>query len=234
MQWNNRQPFVRTSVLDRIRLRRAALRYAAHGWAVTPGARLVGNRFACGRAGCPIMGCHPAIESWEEDACADTARVSAWWRRRPFPVLLATGWAFDVLEVPTSLGLRALGATRLHAGVLGSDHAGAHGPVAVDPTGRWMFFVRPGEALRPELDRCLDVVRHSRGSWVPAPPSRMPEGSVRWAVTPDEVHWQLPRSATVQATLVDALGRRPGTQPVAVTARALMVPRQMSTARRGD
>src|ERR1700712_3853885 len=32
MQWSNGQPFGRPPVHDRLRLRRAALRYAAHGW----------------------------------------------------------------------------------------------------------------------------------------------------------------------------------------------------------
>src|SRR4051812_48767070 len=94
MQWTNCRPFVPTALFDRVRLRGAALRYAAHGWAVTPGACLGGARFACDRAGCPIMGCHPAIESWEDTASADPARVTAWWRRRPHTVLLATGRSF--------------------------------------------------------------------------------------------------------------------------------------------
>ena len=122
MQWSHRQPFGRPAVLDRLVLRRAALRYAAHGWAVTPGACFTGHRFACHRPGCPITGCHPAIDSWADDAATDPARVAGWWRDRPYTVLLATGSAFDVLEVPAALGLRVLGATRLHAGLLGPDN----------------------------------------------------------------------------------------------------------------
>jgi hypothetical protein len=225
MKSSNRRLFVPMFLLERVRMRRAALRYAAHGWAVTPGACLSGSRFACGRAGCPIMGCHPAIESWEDTASNDPARVTAWWRHRPHTVLLATGGTFDVLEVPAALGLRVLGATRLHAGIHGPDRATARGPVAVTPSGRWMFLVRPGEPLRPELARCLDVVRHGRGSWIPAAPSRMPDGPVRWAVPPERTQWSLPRSDAVQAMLVDALGTR-GPDPV------FSVPRQMSTSRR--
>lgn len=209
-----------------MRLRRAALRYASHGWAVTPGARLDGERFSCGRPGCPIMRCHPALESWEDDASADLTRVGEWWRREAYTVLLATGGAFDALEVPAAIGLRVLGAVRLHTGVLGTSPAG---PVAVTPAGRWMFFVRPGEQLRPELAASLDVLRHGRGSWIPAAPSRTPEGPVRWAVAPEQTGWRLPPSATVQAMLLDALdalGRRPQRT---VT---LSVPRQVSTARR--
>ena len=115
MQWSNRHPFGRPAVLERLtiidhlRLRRAALRYAAHGWAVTPGACLTHGRFTCGRPGCPIMGCHPALESHQDEASTDPARVARWWRRRPHAVLLVTGSVFDAIEVPATLGVRALG-----------------------------------------------------------------------------------------------------------------------------
>ena len=213
MQWTANRPFVPAAFLDRLdraRLRRAALRLAAHGWTVTPGACLTGHRFACGRPGCSIVTCHPALESWEDSASADAGVVSSWWRRRPYSVLLATGATFDALEVPAGLGLRALGTAR--------------GPVAATEAGRWMFLVRPGVPLRPELDHRLDVVRHGRGSWIPAPPSRMFEGPVRWAVPPERTQWRLPGAEAVQALLVDALG--------AVHPKRPTVPRQLSTARR--
>ncbi|MEV6306811.1 bifunctional DNA primase/polymerase [Actinoplanes sp. NPDC051861] len=209
MQWTSRQPFVPPSVLDRLdraRLRRAALRYAAHGWMVTPGAYLSGRRFHCGRPGCPITGCHPALETWAESATGDPARILGWWRHRPHAVLLTTGESFDVLEVPSALARRAPGI----------------GPAAVTADGRWMFLVRPGLPLRPELDRRLDVVLHGTGSWVPAPPSRMPEGPVRWAVTPDETGWRLPDAGTVQQLFAGAVA----------PACPLSVPRQLSTSRR--
>lgn len=229
MQWSNRWPIGPWDSVDRRRLRRAALGYAAHGWAVTPGAYLAGHRFDCGRPGCPITSCHPAIESFPDDASTDAIRISHWWRRRPYTVLLATGGAFDALEVPAAVGLRALGAVRLHTGVLGTAGSDACGPVAVTPAGRWMFLVRPGVELRPELGSCLDVLRHGHGSWIPAAPSRTPHGPVRWAVSPVQSGWHLPEPATVQAILLDALdalGRRPR-PPV-----TRCVPRQMSTARR--
>jgi hypothetical protein len=222
MQWSNGKPFVPPNFLDRLWLRRAELRYTAHGWPVLPGACPAGEHCAGG----PIMECHPAAES-----SADGGRAAAWWRRSD-PVLLATGGKFDVLEVPAAVGLRALGAARLHADVLGLVRADDHGPVAVGPAGRWMFFVRPGAPLRPELDNRLDVLRRGRGSSVPAAPSRLPGGIVRWAVSPDQVHWRLPDSAAVQAMLVDAisaLGRRPAREHAAQPA---AVPRQLSTARR--
>lgn len=219
MELSNNRPYGPLALLDRLRLRSAARRYVRHGWAVTPGACLDGARFACGRAGCPIMGCHPEIESWEDHADPDEQLVLHWWRRRPHAVLLATGRGFDAIEVPGPLGLRALGTARLHR------MPDAAGPVLATPAGRWMFLVRPGRPLRAELSHRLDVVRHGRGSWIPAAPSRMPDGPVRWVVSPDRAQWSLPDSGTVQSMLVDALGS-PDHHPV------VAVPRQLSTARR--
>ena len=217
MQWTVNGPFVPPGVLDRLdrmRLRRAALRYAAHGWAVTPGARLTaGGRFDCGRPGCTITSGHPALESWEDAASTDPGRVHGWWRRRPYNVLLPTGYEFDALEVPAALGHRMLLRAWPH-----------RGPTAITGAGAWLFLVLPGEPLRAELEHRLDVVRHGRGSWIPAAPSRAAEGPVRWAVTPERVGWQLPDPATVQALLVEALGP--------VSPRRVTVPRQLSTTRR--
>ena len=212
MQWTSRQPFVPPALLDRldrVRLRRAALRYASHGWTVTPGAFLAGHRFHCGRPGCSITGCHPALDSWAESASGDPARIAAWWRHQPHTVLLTTGTDFDVLEVPGTLGRRAPGA----------------GPVAATAAGRWMFLVRPGRPLRPELANRLDVVRHGAGSWIPAPPNRMPEGPIRWVVAPEQVAWRLPDADRVQETLAGAVGPAP-------VPGARLIPRQLNTSRR--
>jgi hypothetical protein len=123
-------------------------------------------------------------------------------------VLLGTGSELDAIEVPPGLGA----AVR------------KPGPVAVTATGRCIFLVRPGSPLRPELERRLDVVRHGTGSWVAVAPSRLPEGPVRWAVTPASTGWRLPPADDVQRLLVDALDSRSVARPA--------VPRQLSTSRR--
>jgi len=197
----------RLSSLERVGLRRIAIRYAMHGWPVTPGACLARSRFVCGRAGCPTVGCHPALEEWEYGASVDPARVATWWRSRPHGVLLPTGRAFDVIEAPAYLGQHVLEAMRPYPAGAGTAVESVRGPVAVTPTGRWMFLVRTGDPLRPELEQCFYVVRHGLGSWIPAPPSRLPEGAVRWAVAPEQVRWRLPDSYLVQNLLVDALRR---------------------------
>ena len=185
-------------VLARSRLRRAALRMAAQGWPVTPGASLRDRRFDCGRPGCPTSTCHPALDGWEQAASCDPVRVANWWRYAPHSVLLATGVAFDVLEVPAPLGSLVIAAA--------DWRNTARGPVATLPTGRWMFLVSPGGSALPELAGRLDIVRHGRGSWIPAPPTRLVEGPVRWLVPPTAVAWRLPDPAELQRVIA-TLGR---------------------------
>lgn len=200
MTWNMMTAMARPSTVRRMRHGRAASQFATHGWDVTPGACFAGSRFACGRLGCPTMGCHPALERWAEAASHDPRVVERWWRHTPYTVLLVTGRAFDVLEVPAYLGAPVAGAADR-----GHERGGLRGPVAVSPTGRWMFLVRPGQPLRPELDSRLDVLRHGRDSWVPAPPSRLLEGPVRWAVPPEETGWRLPDPYLVQRAFVSVI-----------------------------
>jgi hypothetical protein len=216
------------AALDRVRLRRFAGRYAARGWAVIPGACLSRHSFACGRPGCPVTGCHPAVEQWEQVASSDPARIAGWWRDRPHALLLATGRAFDVVEVPAYLGQRVLRAIRSRP-VDAADAArtAGPGPVAVTPIGRWMFLVRPGDPLRPELADCLYVLQHGPGSWIPAPPTRLPEGAVRWMVAPERIGWRLPDSSALQGILVDTL-RAIGPGPPSA-----LLPGQLPAPRRG-
>jgi hypothetical protein len=192
---------------ERAKLRRVAMRYAEHDWHVMPGAFLVNagrvgrhakeRRFDCGEAGCRTVACHPALAGWESMPPLSLAAVAEWWRVHPYTVLLATGHAFDVLEVPAALGRAAL---------LGNGYVSARGPVAVAPNGRWMFFVQPGHSLLAELGQQADVVLHSYGSWVPAPPSPQPGGRVRWEIAPDQHNWRPGEPYAVQQLMLDALG----------------------------
>jgi hypothetical protein len=127
--------------------------------------------------------------------------VAGWWAGRPYSVLLATGVAFDVLEI--------LGCTAMSPAALRTRLA-PHGPAAVTPSGRLMILVRPGAALRPELATRPDTVLHGPRSWIPAPSTRTPAGRVRWLVDPVTVGWRLPDPQPIQATLLAVLpGRRP-------------------------
>ncbi|HEY1489119.1 MAG TPA: bifunctional DNA primase/polymerase [Micromonosporaceae bacterium] len=176
--------------IRRLRLRHAALTYARHGWHVLAGSRLCGDRFKCG-PGCCTFACHPVAQKWDAASTIDPDTITINWKRSPYSVLLPTGNAFDVVEVPSPIG------------ALADDQL--RGPVVVTPTGQWMYLVQPGQPLHPALARHRDVVLHQLGSWIPAPPMRSPEGPVRWVISPTEANWQLPDAREVQNALVATL-----------------------------
>lgn len=185
----------------------AARRYAAMGWPVCPGAHPLdggGRACSCDRVGCPAPGAHPVSPAWQLQASTDPAAVGRWWAAAPRAnVILVTGRAFDVLDVPAGPGLDALG----HL-----ERAGrAPGPVAVAGE-RALFFVAsraahttedewwschldcvPGEVpgdlpgeLPGDLADAAGLRWHCRGSYVLAPPSRTGAGpAARWICQPD-------------------------------------------------
>jgi len=170
----------------RIKLRHAAHAFADRGWMVTPGGYFNGQRMACDRPTCWATSCHPLLPDWE----MATTLVGNWWGSKPHSVLLPTGRTFDAIEVPA---------------LIGSSMRGIGGPVMITPNGRWTFLMAPGTPLREELAEREDIVHHGLGSWVPAPPTVLPEGSVRWHISPRQVGWQLPDSGDTQKALLNAL-----------------------------
>jgi len=181
----------------------AATGYAALGWPVCPGAHLSrgldgiglhepGRACSCDRVGCPAPGAHPVSPTWQMQATVDEAEIGQWWEARPEAnVILATGRAFDVLDVPAVAGATAL--SRMAA-------AGVEtGPVSVQGTERMHFYVATRGAPDDEdewwscgLDASPDVSAqtgalrwHCRDSYVLAPPSRYGSGQdVRWVRQP--------------------------------------------------
>ncbi|WP_211588643.1 DNA primase [Allorhizocola rhizosphaerae] len=169
-----------------MRMRRAAKTFVGHGWPVMPGGYFNGERMACDRATCWATSCHPVLPDWEHH----TGFAEDWWNRKPHSVLLPTGHAFDAIEVPM---------------LVGSVVKAPPGPVIVTPAGHWIFLVRRGSPLLPILADRSDIVQHTAGSWIPAPPTVLPEGPVRWHVTPRQVGWRLPAPDQVQAAIIGAL-----------------------------
>ena len=95
------------------------------------------------------------------EECADT-------------LMLITGSALDVLEVPAAIG-RGICAQLRAADIVV--------PVAATPTGSWWYPVTPGAALPAVLREARDVVLHA-GDAIAAPPSQVPDGWVHWRVPP--------------------------------------------------
>lgn len=90
-------------------------------------------------------------------------------------LLLITGRALNVLEVPAAIG-RGVCAQLRDADVVV--------PVAATPTGSWWYPVTPGAALPYGLRDVDGVVLHGVGDAVAAPPSQVPDGWVHWRVAP--------------------------------------------------
>ena len=49
--------------------------------------------------------------------------------------------------------------------------------------------MRAGTEVWPALAEHPSVVLHRAGSWIPAPPTRLPTGTVRWLARPAEFDW---------------------------------------------
>jgi Bifunctional DNA primase/polymerase, N-terminal len=196
----------------------AAVRYAKLGWPVCTGARLRdqaqhgagGRACSCDRIGCPAPGAHPLSPAWQRETSDDPAVVREWWQARPAAsVLLVTGRAFDVLDVPAAAGSVALTALQ-HSGV-------RPGPVALSVQDRMLFFVTSRAALaeddewwschldcEPETLPAVSGLRwHCLNSYVLAPPSRIAGGTAaRWLVPPGAA--ALPDSLRLLEFLADA------------------------------
>lgn len=190
-----------------------AVRYAEDRcWDVFPGAWLetVGGlpRCACGDAGCELPGAHP-LGSRPPGAAEGAAAVRRMWERHPgAAVLLATGRAFDALDVPDTAGCLALARMERLGLPLG--------PVTCTPDGRMAFFVLPGAAAKvPDRVRrlgwspgALDLAVRGEGDWVAAPPTRLGgRGSVQWARRPTSANRWLPDVEELLPPLAYACGR---------------------------
>jgi hypothetical protein len=179
----------------------AAVRYAALGWPVCPGAyppgrphRSSGPQRACScdRIGCPAPGAHPMSPTWQMQASDNPDDVAKAWQAAPQAnVILVTGRVFDVLDVPAQVGTAAL--ARMDKSDL------RPGPVAISAGNRALFFVRTRGAPADEdewwschLDSEPEIVAdvaglrwHTRDSYVLAPPSRHGNGlAARWVRDP--------------------------------------------------
>lgn len=122
-------------------------------------------------------------------------------------LLLATGTTLDVIEVPAAVGRRVCAQLRADGVVV---------PVAATPTGSWWFPVAPGVALPPALRGRTDVVVHTDGAAVLAPPSETPDGWVHWRVAPALTGYLPSPSAPIVAAIAAAVSSIEGDRLPAV------------------
>jgi hypothetical protein len=106
-----------------------------------------------------------------KDATCNRARVMAWWTRQPQANIgLATGHAFDVLDVDGPSGARAIRTLAAENGLHSS------GPLVRTGGGGWHYYLAPtglGNASPAGLEH---VDWRGRGGYVVAPPSRHASG----------------------------------------------------------
>ena len=130
-------------------------------------------------------------------------------------LMLITGSALDVLEVPAVIG-RGICAQLRAADIVV--------PVAATPTGSWWYPVTPGSALPAVLREAEDVVLHA-GDAIAAPPSQVPDGWVHWRVPPAACDFGVAAAdlifsaaATAVALRVDAEAHPGAQRPAGVVA----------------
>ena len=111
--------------------------------------------------------------------------MAARWVCSPYTVLLATGYAADVVELDRGHGGwgpgGARGVRRARAGRGGPGRARAPVHPRRHPADAGLI-AEVGETGAPH---------HGRGPWVPLPPSRVAAGLVAWAEPPATSDWGL-------------------------------------------
>ncbi len=130
-------------------------------------------------------------------------------------LLLVTGTALDVLEVPAAVGRGICAQLRA---------VDAVAAVAATPTGSWWYPIATGAVLPADLRDADGVVLHTGGAFVLAPPSQVPDGWVHWRVAPALTGYRvLPVDLIIPAATESARwradrGRHPGAQRPAAAA----------------
>ncbi|GGM45041.1 DNA primase [Longimycelium tulufanense] len=179
----------------RIELRAEAIGLAWRGWPVLPGTYPAGARWA-GRNGAQNEGPVPVYQDWARRVGMEPDQVASCWNGRQYTLLVATGHVVDAVEVGSELGRRAAAALRA---------AGVPVPIAATPTGQWLFLMEPGLGLGAELSSYEGITLHSKGSWIPLPPSPFQHGVVHWRVKPQVCNWELPHPHIVRDALLAAV-----------------------------
>ena len=143
------------------RLLRVALIYAAKGWPVFP---------------CKPQGKTPITEHGLKDASTDPTQIREWWERTPDAnVAIATGVAFDVLDIDGSQGFESLGFASVPV-TQPDDDWWPSGPTITTGKGAHCYFAPTGVGNRAGVLPGVDW--RGKGGYVVAAPSVHPSGEV--------------------------------------------------------
>lgn len=149
-----------TTTLAPSRLLSVALIYADLGWPVFP---------------CKPQGKTPITEHGLKDASTDTDQIREWWDRTPDANLaIATGVAFDVLDIDGDEGFKSLGAAIVEF-CLPADESFSDGPTVTTGKGAHCYFAPTGFGNRARVLPGVDW--RGKGGYVVAPPSVHPSGA---------------------------------------------------------
>jgi Bifunctional DNA primase/polymerase, N-terminal len=130
---------------------------------------VVGSGCSCRDLGCSQVGKHPLgalVPHGLNDATTNRARVLAWWTRYPQANIgLATGHAFDVLDVDGPAGAQAIREVAATHGLASS------GPLVRTGGGGWHYYLAPTGLGNTSPAGLEHVDWRGRGGYVVAPPS---------------------------------------------------------------
>lgn len=154
------------------RLLESAMRYAEWGWPVFPLGR---------------MSKKPAISKHDGgngvlDATTDVDRIKRYWQKHPdHNIGIATGFAFDVLDVDTPKEPGDPDGRDMLPKILESDKIpDAHG-VVITASGGLHYYLEPaGIGNRAGIVPGIDI--RGKGGYVVAPPSRLMTGRWFWSI----------------------------------------------------
>ena len=193
--------------------RDTALAYAAAGIPVFPCYSVVETVLdggpaivcACGDLDCGSPGKHPLTWHGVKEATSDPERVATWWERHPAANIgIATGVAFDVLDLD---GAQGVGAMRVF--VAEHDLDLSRVPVVRTGSGGYHYLFAPsgGGNRAGLLGRGSHVDWRGIGGYVIAPPSQHASGDqYRWV---DGRQWNLDTPLPpVPGSLLDKVQRR--------------------------
>jgi hypothetical protein len=129
---------------------------------------------SCRDPGCGQVGKHPLgslVPHGVNDASCNRARLLAWWSSHPQANIgLATGYRFDVLDVDSPAGERAIRQLAAIHGLASS------GPLVRTGGGGWHFYLAPTGLGNVDPRGLEHVDWRGRGGYVVAPPSRHASG----------------------------------------------------------